>query len=393
MTWLEIAFWLSLLIVFYTYIGYGLLLALLVAIKHMLQGRSSRQLAEFLPDVTLVVPSYNESDILEEKIHNCLALDYPEDKLSIMFITDGSTDNSPEIVGKYPRIKLLHSAERAGKSAAENRAIRQVKTPFVVFCDANTELNPEAIRLMVQHYADPKVGAVSGEKKVIQQTLDSASGAGEGLYWKYESFLKKKDAELHSLVGAAGELISFRTALFEPLEHDTILDDFIATLRIAAQGYKVAYEPRAFAAETPSASSEEEMKRKIRICAGGWQSMSRLLFLLNPFRYGILSFQYISHRVLRWSLTPLLLLLLLPLNLYLHMQSGGIYSLILLAQVFFYLCSLLGWQLESRKIRLKALFIPFYFSMMQVAVFAGFFRFIKGSQQASWEKVRRATTV
>ena len=210
------------------------------------------------------------------------------------------------------------------------------------------------------------------------------------IYWKYESYLKRKDAELYSIVGAAGELISFRTELFQDLEEDTILDDFVATLRIAAQGYRVAYEPAAFAAELPSATTQDEMKRKIRICAGGWQAMQRLSFLLHPLRYGILSFQYISHRVLRWSLTPLLLLLLLPLNVYLHLTIGSVYSMLLAGQLLFYGLSMLGWLLESRKIRLKAFFVPYYFSMMQVAVFAGFARFLKGSQQATWEKAKRA---
>lgn len=390
MNWLEWIFWISLGVVFYTYIGYALALTVLVKLKQTFGKKPGYSTEKYLPEVTLVVPSYNEADILEQKIQNCLALAYPKEKLKILFITDGSTDNSPAIISRYPQIQLLHSPRRAGKSAAENRAIQHVETPFVVFCDANTELNPEAMQLMMQHYSDPRVGAVSGEKKVLQQSSESASGAGEGIYWKYESYLKRKDAELYSIVGAAGELISFRTELFESLEEDTILDDFVATLRIAARGYRVAYEPAAFAAELPSATTHDEMKRKIRICAGGWQAMRRLSFLLNPFRYGILSFQYISHRVLRWSLTPLLLLILLPLNVYLHVSSGHIYSVMLVIQLVFYVLSILGWLLESRKIRLKAFFVPYYFTMMQVAVFAGFARFMKGSQRATWEKAQRA---
>ena len=160
MNWLEWTFWISLGVVGYTYIGYALLLTVLVKLKQMLSKKPKSGADAFVPEVTLVVPSYNEADILEQKIQNCLALDYPKDKLSILFITDGSTDKSPEIVSRYPQIQLLHAPRRAGKSAAENRAIRHVETPFVVFCDANTELNPEAIRLMMQHYADPQVGAV-----------------------------------------------------------------------------------------------------------------------------------------------------------------------------------------------------------------------------------------
>ncbi|RSK42574.1 glycosyltransferase family 2 protein, partial [Hymenobacter rigui] len=189
------------------------------------------------------------------------------------------------------------------KSLAENRAMLFVHTPFVVFTDCNTLLNPEAVRRLVRHYADPLVGAVSGEKRVVRD--GSAAGAGEGLYWRYESVLKRCDAAISSLMGAAGELVSFRTALFRPLEADTILDDFVQSMRIVAAGYRVVYEPGAYASEAPSGSLAEEMKRKMRICAGGWQAMTRLPgLLLRPWRQPVVTFLYASHRVLRWSLTP-----------------------------------------------------------------------------------------
>lgn len=197
------------------------------------------------------------------------------------------------------------------------------------------------------------------------------------------------DSELHTLVGAAGELVSFRTDLYTDLETDTILDDFVQSLRIAEQGYRVVYEPKAFAMENPSFSVAEELKRKIRICAGGWQAMVRLKALLNPFRDGWLSFEYISHRVLRWSLAPLFLFLLVPLNLLLHIHEGGLYTLALLVQLMFYLLVMAGWYLENRQIRVKVLFVPFYFFMMNFAVLLGFKRFIKGNQSAAWERSKR----
>ncbi|SFQ51971.1 glycosyltransferase family 2 protein [Hymenobacter arizonensis] len=379
-------FWLSLTVVLFTYVGY----ALVVWVWAKLARGTKKAVAAggFEPEVTLVVPAYNEADILDEKVRNCLALDYPAEKLHLMFITDGSNDHSGAVLAKYPEVQHLHSPERAGKSMAENRAIRYVKTPYVIFTDCNTLLNPEAARQLVRHYADPRVGAVSGEKRVLRD--GSTSGAGEGLYWKYESFLKQCDSDIYSLMGAAGELVSFRTDLFKPLEADTILDDFVQSMRIVDDGYRVIYEPQAYAMEPPSFSLKEEMKRKVRICAGGWQSMARLLPLLNPLRQPVVAFLYFSHRVLRWSITPALLLLLLPLNAALAVSHGGIYTVLLVLQGLFYGAAALGWYQASRGKAAGPLLVPLYFTMMNVAVFQGAARFFRNSQPAAWDKAQRA---
>jgi biofilm PGA synthesis N-glycosyltransferase PgaC len=380
-------FWISLAVVLYTYAGYALVVGLWARLT-----RRHAQLPPntFEPPVTLVVPAYNESDILAAKVRNCQALDYPADKLHLLFITDGSNDDSGQVLAAFPAVQHLHTPQRAGKSMAENRAIQFVKTPYVVFTDCNTLLNPQALRLMLRHYADPAVGAVSGEKRVLSD--GSTSGAGEGLYWKYESFLKRCDSDIHSLMGAAGELVSFRTSLFKPLEPDTILDDFVQSMRIVDAGYKVVYEPQAYAMEPPSFSLKEEMKRKVRICAGGWQAMARLLPLLNPLRQPVVTFLYVSHRVLRWSLTPLLLALLLPLNAVLAVMYGGVYVALLIAQVLFYLAAGSGWWQAARGRTAGPLLVPLYFTLMNVAVFQGFSRFLRNSQPAAWDKAQRVTT-
>ncbi|GAA4048076.1 glycosyltransferase family 2 protein [Hymenobacter glaciei] len=378
-------FWLFLAIVFYTYVGYGLIVWLWAK---AVRGKARPLATAFEPEVTLVVPAYNEADILDEKVRNCQSLNYPAGKLKLLFITDGSNDHSGEVLAAYPGVQHLHEPARAGKSMAENRAIGYVKTPYVIFTDCNTLLNPEAVRLMVRHYQDPKVGAVSGEKRVLHD--GSTSGAGEGLYWKYESMLKRCDSDIYSLMGVAGELVSFRTSLFAPLEADTVLDDFVQSMRIVDAGYRVVYEPAAYAMEPPSFSLAEEMKRKVRICAGGWQAMGRLLPLLNPLRQPVVSFLYISHRVLRWSLTPALLLLLLPLNAVLAYTYGGIYTLLLVLQVLFYGAAALGWQLASRGQPAGKLLVPLYFTMMNVAVFQGALRHWRKAQPAAWDKAQRA---
>lgn len=381
----QILFWLSIAIIFYTYVGYGFLVGIWA---HFVKSDDKPRNSAFEPEVTLIVPAYNEAAILDAKVKNCLELDYPTNRIQLLFITDGSTDSSTEVLAAYPQVKHLHVPARGGKSLAENRAIQHITTPYIILTDCNTLLNPEAARVMLAHYQDPRVGAVSGEKHVLAD--GSASGSGEGLYWKYESFLKRCDSKIYSLMGAAGELVSFRTELFAPLEKDTILDDFVQSMRIVGAGYKVVYEPKAYAMEPPSSSLKEEMGRKVRICAGGWQSMARLTSLLNPFRQPVVSFLYISHRVLRWSLTPALLALVLPLNAYLAYNNKGIYIPLLILQAFFYVSSLVGWWLAATSRPAGPTLIPLYFTMMNVAAFRGFGRFLANSQPAAWDKASRS---
>ncbi len=387
---LSIFFWVFLAVVFYTYLGYGVLLFLLVRLKRLFQSLNKRDENDYsLPHVTVLVAAFNEADFIEEKIKNCLEFDYPKEKIQFLFVTDGSDDGTPDVVRKYSQIQLLHQPERKGKIAATNRAMPFVKTPIVVFTDANTIVNKEAIRKIVRHYADEKTGVVSGEKRIMVKEKDAASGAGEGIYWKYESKLKRWDSELYSVVGAAGELFSIRAALFEPVPQDTIVEDFFMTLSIASRGYRIAYEPEAYAMEGPSASVGEELKRKIRIAAGGMQAVVRLSPLLNPFKYGVLSFQYISHRVLRWTLAPLSLPLLFITNIILASGDSSFFKFFLAAQILFYLLALIGFLLERQKIKLKAFFIPYYFFIMNYAVYAGFFRAVKRSQSVVWERAKR----
>jgi biofilm PGA synthesis N-glycosyltransferase PgaC len=311
-------------------------------------------------------------------------------KRRLLFITDGSTDATPQIIGSYPDLQLLHADKRGGKTAALNRAMEHVQTPYVIFCDANTLLNTGAIRNIVKHYADETVGGVAGEKKVISDDHTGAA-ATEGIYWKYESYLKKLDAELYSVVGAAGELFSIRTNLFQPVEEEVILDDFVISLRINLKGYRIAYAPDAYAMETPSDNIAEEHKRKIRISAGGFQSIVMLRALLNFFRFPVVSFQYISHRVLRWTLSPLSLLLLLVTNIMLVIYAGGwAFYAFLLIQVIGYAAAFIGYSLAERNIKISIFYIPFYFLFMNIAVYQGFYRYLTNTQSAAWEKAKRS---
>ena len=396
---MKAVFFFSLFVVLYTYIGYGIVLFILLKIKRLFKGKLHvKGYAENdLPNVTFVVAAYNEEDWIEDKIRNCLEFEYPREKIEFLFVTDGSSDETPQRVENYPFEKgvkwsLYHSDERKGKIAAVERIMEFVDTPITIYTDANTFVNKMAIRKIVAHYANPKVGAVAGEKRVSMEAEDSANSAGEGFYWKYESTLKRWDSELYSVVGAAGELFSLRTNLYQAVPKDTVIEDFYMTLKIAMQGYVVRYEDGAYAVESASASVGEELKRKIRISAGGLQAISRLTPLLNVFKYGVLSFQYISHRVLRWTLTPLALIVLLLTNIPLALSGNMFFVLTLMGQIAFYLAAIVGYLLEKQKLKFKVFFIPYYFCVMNYSVYMGFLRFVKGSQSVVWEKAKRLET-
>ena len=394
---IEILFWIGIGIVFYTYLGYGIVLYLMVKIKELFVKPRLPRLPETLPEATLLIAAYNEEAIVASKMVNCRQLDYPADKLRLVWITDGSNDNTNERLKEYPEVTVLYQPRRQGKTAALNRALPYVNTPYVIFTDANTMVNRQAIREIVLAFEDPRVGCVAGEKRIAVQAKDNAASGGEGIYWKYESTLKALDARLYSAVGAAGELFAVRRELFAEMERDTLLDDFVLSLRIAMQGYIIAYCTEAYAIESGSADMREEEKRKVRIAAGGLQSIWRLRPLLNPFRYGILSFQYVSHRVLRWSVTPFLLFLLLPLNALLLLMKGlagdscTLYGVLLVLQILFYVLGLWGYYLSTKQIKNKLLFIPYYFLFMNVNVLKGIGYLKKKRGTGVWEKAKRSS--
>jgi len=384
-------FWFSLFILFYNYLGYGILIYFLIRLKQLFSKNNQPVFVpDFEPELSLIISAYNEENFIEEKILNSLDLDYPAEKLRLIIITDGSDDKTAAIIRNYPQIQLLHQAERRGKVAAMNRAMQHVQTPIVIFSDANTLLNRACVKEMVKHYADPKTGGVAGEKKILSGNGDKAAGAGEGLYWKYESLLKKLDSGFNTVVGAAGELFSVRTALFHEAPEDTIIEDLVQSLQICKQGYLIRYEPMAYATETASVSMREEQKRKIRISAGAFQAMFMLKDIFNPFKYPLLAFQFISHRVLRWTLSPVCLLILFISNLGIILQRADrFYLMTLFFQTVFYAMAWVGWQFANHNLRIKALYVPYYFMFMNLSVFVGFYRFIRKRQTAVWEKALR----
>lgn len=387
-----ILFWTSLLIIVYSYLGYPLIIYTLSLFVKLFKSKLiENHNNAYEPEVTLFVASYNELNIIEEKLKNSFSLNYPKEKLKYVWVTDGSDDGSAETLSNYKNIQVYHHKDRKGKVGAINRGMSLVETPIVIFSDANSMLNKKSIIHIINAFKDSSVGCVAGEKRILLKNKDNAVNSGEGIYWKYESFIKKYESQIGSALGAVGELFAIRKELFEEIERDTILDDFIISLRIAQKGFKIKYVPKAYAVESASINIHEELKRKTRIAYGGFQAITRLTPLLNPVKNPLLTFQYLSHKMLRWTFVPFAFILIFISNLCIAFEENwkGFYSILFYLQIIFYLFVLLGAFLQSKKTNLKIFFAPYYLFIMNLAEIIGLIRFLRKSQSVNWEKAKR----
>ena len=314
--------------------------------------------------------------------------------IEYLFITDGSTDGTNEIVNRFPQIRLIFHPERKGKSPALNRVTEFASNHILVFSDANALLNRDALLNITRHYADKTTGGVAGEKRVLSSGKKDDLMNSEGLYWKYESALKKIDSDFYSIVGAAGELFSVRKDLWSNVEENTILDDFVISMQVAQMGYRIRYEPDAYAMELPSANLDEERKRKIRIATGGFQAMKKFRGLYRFWKHPRLSFLYISHRVLRWAVSPICLILMFVINAILAIAyDSTFYEWLFVLQSSFYFLAFLGFLANKNKRQIPLLSTCYYFTFMNLSSIAGFVRYKKNEKRLSgiWEKAKRQT--
>ncbi len=385
-------FWISAAIILYSYVGYTIILLFIHVLKILIGKKKIVHINKNeLPSVAIVIIAYNEEDIIEQKIKNTLAIDYPQNRLNIICITDGSSDRTNEIIKKHDRIKLYHQPERKGKTAAMNRVMDFVRDDITIFTDANTMISSQAIKEIIYIFNQDHVGCIAGEKQIKLHDKDKAVAAGEGFYWKYESLIKYLESSVNSVVGAAGELFAIRTGLFEKLEENTILDDFELSLRIALKGYKIKYSAKAYAQEDSSFSIKEEMKRKIRIAAGCFQTLFRLTHLFNPLKAKFLSFQFISHKLLRWIFVPICFISVFISNFMIILESQQMFYLALFyVQCMFYILVIVGAVFQNYYSRFRFLYLPYYMFFMNFSMIKGMFRYFSGKQRAQWEKVRRA---
>src|SRR5262249_28875794 len=321
-------FWAAAVLLAQTYFLYPLWLLLLSRLRPAWRGTPVRPRS--WPAVSLVVAAHDEAGCIEEKLRNSLALDYPPDRLEVLIGSDGSTDRTDALVQGCtdPRVHLS-SAPRAGKTSVLNRCIPAARGDIVVLADANTRIEPGALKALVRHFADPRVGAVCGRLQLYNPTRAEYE---ESAYWRYESWLKALEGTQGAVVGANGGLYAMRRELFTPLPPSTIVDDFVIALRLLDQGYRVLYEPEALAAEESGEDCGREFGRRARIAAGNFQSLGLVPGLLSPLR-GFPAFAFWSHKVLRWC-APALMLVALAANA--ALLDRPFYRFTMAVQVGFY---------------------------------------------------------
>lgn len=391
---LEVTLWVCAASVVYNYAGYPVLLFILCLLsqaKSDLQFlfrrtlRRSSQLPQIFPRVCALLSAYNEEQVIQAKVQNTLALDYPAERMEIMIGLDAPTDSTPELLRRLDtsRIRVIHFRERQGKLKVLCALARLTDAEILLITDANTVLESSCLRKLVRHFQDAEVGAVSGEE--IRVPAPGTDPGGEGLYWKYESALKFLENRLNCSLGANGSVLAVRTCLFRP-SRLSIVEDLEIPLAIRFQGYRVAYDPEAVATEEIAPTLSAQFARRARVAAGNFQTLLGNLAYLDP-RKGLPAFCYFSHRVLRWF-SPFLLLGALLSSLALGTRPA--YAALASVQVAFYLAALLGFWHKGRGKRLPRIFsIPFQFCLMNLALFVGFFRYLTGAQTVVWTSTPR----
>jgi cellulose synthase/poly-beta-1,6-N-acetylglucosamine synthase-like glycosyltransferase len=377
-------FWFLLFLVVYSYFIYPILIGVWAVIHPAKRARNE----SYQPSVAMVLAAYNEESVIAEKIENFTALDYPQDKISLYIGSDGSSDKTNEILSAC-HIKNVHAMlyqERSGKAGVLNRLIQNVTADILVFSDANTIYEPGAIKKLVRHFADDKVGGVCG-LLVLTSPNDNSGGKGERTYWAYENFIKRMEGAIKTVLGANGAIYALRRFLFHPLpESKMISDDFYIPLKAVEAGYDVVYDNTAKAHEKTSPTLEGEFTRKVRIGASNFNGLKEIKSLLHPGR-GFVALALWSHKVIRWFV-PFILLGLFFMNA--NLTRYAPYNFFFLVQLLFYSFAFVGHLLEKNGKSCPAVFrYPLYFVAMNAAIFVGFIKFVRGTQKAAWTRVER----
>ncbi len=370
-------FWLSALLTVYVYAGYPTLLAVLRRIAKRPVAKAPVE-----PTVSLLVAAYNEADVIEEKIRNALALDYPADKLEIAIACDGPKDGTTAIAQRVAaeigqgRVRVFAYPVNRGKLYALNDTVPQLTGDIVAFSDASSMLAPDAIRTLVSNFADAKVGAASGVYRVLRGD-EATLGKQEDFYWKYETYLKLAEADVGSILGCHGSLYAIRRALYPFPKPGTINDDYVIPMRILSRGYRVAYEPGAVAFE--EAHEMGGFSRRVRIMTGNFEQLREMKALIRPFRPGPLFF-FLSHKAGR-LVVPIAMLAMLVSNVFL--LESPFYRAVFGLQLAFYALVLLGALVALKP---KILRLPYYFCMINAAAFLGMYHALRGGRSLAWKR-------
>ncbi|MFC1533118.1 glycosyltransferase family 2 protein [Thermodesulfobacteriota bacterium] len=340
---------------------------------------------DYQPMVSLIISVYNEEKVIRERLENALGQNYPKDKIEILVPSDGSTDRTHEIVSDFFKrgVKLLIQENRLGKTSALNMAVPKAKGDIIVFTDANSMYDSKAISMMVENFTDPQVGCVTGETRLINPE-GSALGKNEITYYSYDTFLKVKESEIGSTVGADGAIFAIRKELYQPLD-PSLINDFVIPLQVVSKGYRVVYEPRAFLNEDTATPLKGGFARRVRIINRALFGVFTVPEVFNPFKVGFFSIQVISRKLLRWT-APIFIILVFISNLGLIGFSFYIFTLTL--QMIFYLFAIMRIFIGDN-VNKRILNFPYYFCHGNAAALVAFIKFLRGERIVVWEPLRR----
>jgi cellulose synthase/poly-beta-1,6-N-acetylglucosamine synthase-like glycosyltransferase len=386
-SFLKTIFWLSAGLVSYVYLVYPALLYLL----SRWFPQKTEPLGVALPSVSLVISAYNEVSVIGEKLENALTIDYPRDLMEVLVISDCSDDGTDELVGVRvgQGVHLVRQSKRLGKSAGLNLGVPESSGAILIFSDANAIYQTDAIRQLVRHFADPRIGYVVGHAKYVEQSVQAPSAESEGLYWKLETWLKERESRFGSVVGGDGAIYAIRRGLFSQLR-PTDINDLLNPLQIIASGYRGVYEPSAICYEEAGDSFEKEFRRKVRIVGRSLNAVWRAWRVLLPWTQPRHWFSLVSHKLLRWFV-PVFLLLSLSASLFLlHLPF---YRVAALLQASFYGMAASAWIVGRRRNSTRVLYIPYYFCLVNTAALLGIIQFFRGSLSPTWQTIREKKPV
>jgi len=374
-----VLFWIAAGLLAYTYVGYPLLAAARARLGH--RPTVKRPLT---PSISVLVVAHNEAERISRRVDNLLALDYPSELREIVIASDGSSDATVARAGAYRDrgVKVVAFERNRGKPAVLNELVPRLTGEIVVLMDVRQHIAPDALHRLLENFADPDVGAVSGELMLSEHESGGEGLEGVGFYWRYEKFIRLRESRIDSTVGATGALYALRRALFEPIPEETLLDDVLIPMHVVRQGYRVLFEPAARATEGLSPNPEAEFRRKVRTIAGNFQLLASHPWLLDPKRNRIW-FATLSHKACR-LLGPLLLLAVLAANAFL--LDSAFYVLALLLQLGFYFLALLASRAPGLVERSPLFSVPHAFCLLNAATVVGFYRFLRGQQQVTWSR-------
>ncbi len=378
---------LALFIPIYVYIGYPLLL---IVLDKLVKGKPLVT-ADITPSVSLVVSCYNEADVIEQKIKNCLVLDYPSQQLEIIFVSDGSDDGTDDIIKKYcnERIKLIRQEGRLGKTMGLNLALAEASGEIIIFSDANAMYKDNALKMLVRNFHDPSVGYVVGAA-IYRDEESSSAGASENAYWQYEIFIKKIESKLHSVVGGDGAIYAIRKSLYLPLDQEDI-NDFVNPLQIIAQGYRGIFDAEAICYEQTAGDFDKEGKRKQRIVNRSFTGLMKNRVVLNPFRFGFYALEVLSHKLLRW-LIPFFILIAAAGIIILAQMKLEVFQRLLLLGILFSWSIVIGKFLKDWPACPSILLVPYYFYLVNFNSLKGVLQSLRGNVQITWSTPRDQQT-